>query len=131
VARGANACAPVDAHPYVSLAADEWLAGVDPHPYTNGDTVGPGLRSERALRRHGGGDRVTRAREGDEERVALRVDLVAVELFNRRAEQPVVRRQNLVVPVAELLQQPRRPFDVTEEEGDGAGGTLRLVDDCS
>ncbi len=128
VGRGADACASVDAHPDVSLAADDGLTGVDPHAHMNGDAVGPGLRSQGALRRYGGGDRVTGTREGDEESVALRVDLVAVELFNRRAEQPRVRGQDFVVLPAELLKQPRRAFDVAEEESDGAGRTLRHRD---
>jgi hypothetical protein len=107
VTRGTNARAPVDAHPDISLAADEWLSGMEPHPYANRSTLGPGLRSERALSRYRGGNRVSRAGKRNEERVALRVDLVPVELFNRGTKQPRVRRQNFVVPVAELLQQPR------------------------
>jgi hypothetical protein len=129
VAGGANACAPVDAHPDVSLTPDERLACVDPHPHADGDAVGPGLRSERTLRCHRRAHPVTRPRERDEECVALRVDLVTAELFNRRAKQPGVCGKNLVVPVPELLQQSRRPFDVTEEKGDGAGRTLGCLDD--
>jgi len=130
VARRTNARATVDAHPDISFATDERLTSVDPHPHTDGDTVGPGLRGEPALRGYSGANRVARAREGDEERITLRIDLVATEPFNCRTEQPGVRRKNLVVPVAKLLQQPRRPFDVTEEEGDGAGRTLGQLDDC-
>jgi hypothetical protein len=82
---------------------------VDPHPHANGDAVRPRLRGKGALRRYCGGDRVPGARERDEDGIALRVDLVAAELLNCLAEQTRMRRQNIVVLVAELLQQPRRP----------------------
>jgi hypothetical protein len=89
---------------------------------------GQGSAASRPLRGHGGGNRVPCARERNEERIALRVDLVTVELFDRLAEQPRVRRQNVVVPVAELLQQPRRPFDIREEERDRSGWPLSHLD---
>jgi hypothetical protein len=101
---------------------------VDPHAHANGDAVRPRLRGKGALRRYCGGDRVPGARERDEEGIALRVDLVAAELLNCLAEQTRMRRQNIVVPVAELLQQPRRPLDISEEERDRAGRTLRHLD---
>jgi hypothetical protein len=129
VACGADARASIDAHSDVSLTSDERLAGVDPHPHADGGAFGPELRSERTLRCHRRAHPVTRSRERDEECVALCVDLVTVKLLDRRTKQPGVCRENLVVPVPELLQQPRRAFDVTEEEGDGAGRTLGL-DDC-
>ena len=33
-------------------------------------------------------------------------------------------RKYVGITVAKLLQEPRRPLDVREEEGDGAGGQL-------
>jgi hypothetical protein len=67
---------------------------------------------------------VTRAREGDEERVALGVDLDAAVSLERGAERAPVLAQRLGVSVAELVEQLRRAFDVGEEEGDRAGGEL-------
>jgi hypothetical protein len=64
----------------------------------------------------------TGAAEDGEERVALTVDPSPAGRFEGLADQPVVGRQNLPVPVAaERLQQLRRAFDVREDEGDGAG----------
>ena len=45
------------------------------------------MLSECRLRVAGGGDRLSRAREGDEERVALSVDLDAVVLLPGAAKQ--------------------------------------------
>ena len=97
VPRGADPCSAVDAHADVPLAADERLARVDPDPHAKRGAVRPGLGGERPLCGHGGRDRVARACEGDEERVTLRVDLVPVELLDRRAKQLGVPRQHRVV----------------------------------
>jgi len=97
------------------------LAGVEAHANPNRSTVGPGLGGKRALRRNRRGDCVTRAWEGDEECVALRVDLVALELGERLAQQTCVRREGVVVTLAEALEQPRRPLDVGEEERHRSG----------
>ena len=62
-------------------------------------------------------------REGDEERVALRVDLGAAVLRGRFANDPPVLGERVGVPRgAELVQQPRRAFDVGEEERDRSLG---------
>jgi hypothetical protein len=76
--------------------------------------------TEGALRLSGGPERVGRSGEGDEERVSLCVDLHAAVPLERVAERPPVPGQRLCVGVAELVQQPRRPFDVGEEKRDGA-----------
>jgi hypothetical protein len=88
VARSAEASAPIDAKTDVPLAAHERLARMEPHPDADRYAVGPWLRSERALQVDRGGDRVTRSGEHDEERVALRVDLVPVVALDRSADQP-------------------------------------------
>ena len=80
------------------------------------------MRGERALgldRRVG---RVLGAREREEERVALRVDLGAAASLHGAAHDPPVVVHDLRVVVAELLQQPRRALDVAEEEGDRSAG---------
>jgi hypothetical protein len=63
---------------------------------------------------------VARPREREEERVALRVDLGPARLAERLADEPPVVARDLGVAVAQLLQQPRRAFDVGEDEGDRA-----------
>jgi hypothetical protein len=111
----------MDAHADVPLPAHERLARVESHADANGSTIRPPLRGECALAGHGGGDGVPCARESDEERVALRVDLVVLELRECRTQQACVGRKDLVVGLAELSEQPCRPLDVREEERDRSG----------
>ena len=77
---------------------------------------------ERALRGRSGGDRIVRATESDEERVALRVDLDPVVRGERVAKHLPVRREHVLVAAAEPAGELGRPFDVGEEKGDGSGG---------
>src|SRR3954453_10874230 len=62
------------------------------------------------------GSRVRRPRERHEECVTLRIDLETVVGRTGRAHDPAVMVECIAVPVAELVQQPRRPLDVREEE---------------
>ena len=83
------------------------------HPHRQ---LEPLLRLARGAERAGGG------REGDEERVALRVDLDAAVPLERVAQDtPMLGERSRVVIRAELVQEARRPLDVREEKGDGAG----------
>ena len=117
----------VQAH--VIVLPDLSLAGVDTHPHAHLDALGPRLGGERPLRAHHRGDRVARPREGDEERVTLRVDLAAVVLVERRPQQPLMLAEHLGVAAAQARQQPRRSLDVGEQKGDGA--TRKLLDTSS
>ena len=69
MARAHDPRRPVDVRAHVPLVGDERLAGMDPDSDTDG-AVG-----ERVLSLSSRGDRIGRARERDEERVALSVDL--------------------------------------------------------
>jgi hypothetical protein len=62
---------------------------------------------ERLLHLRRSRDRIRRARERVEERVALGVDLNAAVTIERVTERAAVLRQHVRVPVAELVQQPR------------------------
>jgi hypothetical protein len=85
----------------------------------------PRLLSQGPLGRRSGLDGVARAREDREERVPFPVDLDPTAAVERLADQVVVLRQDLAVVVAaERFQQARRPLDVREQEGDGAGRKL-------
>jgi hypothetical protein len=75
---------------------------------------------ERALGLRGRRRCVHRARESDEERVALRIDLDAAVAGEGSAQDAAMLRQHLGIVLAELVQQPGRPLDIREEEGDGA-----------
>ena len=69
-------------------------------------------------------DRVRGSREGDEEGVALRVDLDARVSLECVPQSPAVLGQDLRIPVSVLVEQPRRAFDVREEEGDRSARQL-------
>ena len=75
----------------VALVADGRLARVQPIRTRNSASSGHGSSSQRALRRDGRCDRLARAREDGEERVALAVDLPAAGRCERLAQEPVVR----------------------------------------
>ena len=73
-----------------------------------------------ALSDNGSRQSGVRAGERKEERIALRVDLAALAISHRLAQDPAVDFEDLAVPVAELPQKPGRALDVREEEGDGS-----------
>ena len=106
----------VDVRAHVALLRQQRRAGVQAHPHRQLELL---LRLARGL------ERARRGREGDEERVALRVDLDAAVPLERLAQDaPVLGERARVVLRAELVQKPRRPLDVGEEEGDGAARQL-------
>ena len=104
----------------VVIQPDLRLAGVHADAHAHLDALGPTLGRRRALRAHGGGDRVARSPEGDEEPVTLGMDLAPVVLLERRAQQALMLGQHLGVATAQPRQQSRRTLDVTEQERDGA-----------
>ena len=110
MADGGDARALVHVEADVSLLGQPRLARVQPHPHAD-RPIG-----QAALAVRGSGDRVRRAGERDEERVTLRVDLDALVVRTRRADDPPMLVQRLPVPVAELVQQPRRALDVREQQ---------------
>ena len=64
-----------DVEPQVALLAERRLARVQAHPHADRGVLGPRVLCVRALRLDGRRDRVASAGEGEEERVALGVDL--------------------------------------------------------
>ena len=109
------------------VLGDRHLAGVDRD--LDVDLVGLGLaRVERAqpvLHEHAALDRVGRALEGDEERVADRLDQPAVEVRDDRHEEGVVRLQPLHQRVAaDRLGVAREARDVGEHHGQVLLGVL-------
>jgi hypothetical protein len=73
------------------------------HPYTDVDTVRPVVRGELSLRNDGGPERRVRAREGEEERIALRVDLAASPLLCRGPDDALMLREGPGVTPAQPL----------------------------
>ena len=87
--------------------------------------IGPGR--ELLGRRDGGGERGGRGGEGDEERVALRVDLDAAAGAEGGAQDaPVLGERVGVALGAERVQELRRALDVGEEERHRPGGQCAL-----
>ena len=100
----------------VALVGEQGRPGVQADPHLDR----PGASAAVSLGR--GRERTRRGREGDEEGVALGVDLDPAVARAGLAHHPPVLGQRLRVGLgAELVQEPRRALDVGEEEGDGAG----------
>jgi hypothetical protein len=82
----------------------------DSHPHLG--VFWPGVARDSALRVDGGGNRLLRSPEGDEERVSLGVDLVATRILEGAPEQALVVGHRVRVAVTEAPQELRRPLDV-------------------
>jgi hypothetical protein len=116
MAAGSDARRPMHVDADVGVLSKSGSAGVDAHSH-------PDLTfGQSCLGICGCAQRALCCREGDEERVALRVHLDAAMGAKCRPEDAAMLRQRLGVTLrAELVQQPRRALDVRKEEGDGAG----------
>jgi hypothetical protein len=115
---GADPGRAMDGQARVGSLGRDRVAGVnaDPHPDRRAGwplvaRQGP-LDLQRA--QHG----LLRVGKRHEERVALRVHLVAGVLSDGRADQPPVLGQDLPVAVSQGLDQPGRPLDIAEQECD-------------
>ncbi len=113
VGRGADPGGSVDVDADVALAGHDRRPGVDTDPDPDGFVERLDLL--------GGTDRVVRPAEGDEERVALRVDLDPVVTGERGAQDAPMRGEQVGVVIAMLVEETRRTLDVGEQEGHGAG----------
>jgi len=102
------------------------LAGIEAHSDAYVEPVGPGESCEGPLagdRRH---DRVLRLPEGEEEGVALGIDLAPAHLHHGLSQQPLVLCEHGVVALTpKRVEQTRRALDVREQEGDGPGRDVR------
>jgi hypothetical protein len=108
----------MDADADIALAQGGGLSRVDAHANAELSPGGPILLREAPLSVHSSGDGVFRAPERYEERVALRVDLVAPVLCEDSSEDLLVFRERRDVLLSPVLQQPRGTFDVGKQEGD-------------
>jgi hypothetical protein len=109
----------VHVHAEVGVVPDKRCTRVDSNPDAD-RTLG-----EAFLRRTGRFDRVRRGGECDEEPITRCIHLhtaVSAECF---AKNPAMVLDHVAVgAVAELLEQPRRAFDVAEQERDRPGRKL-------
>ena len=86
------------------------------------------MSGERSLPVGGGGNGVGRRSEGDEERISLRIDDATRVGGERSAQDLLMGGQELVVTtLTDAIEQPRRTFDIREEEGDGPGRQLGVA----
>jgi len=108
----------MDGKARVTTLRGDGLARVQAHADLDLDALRPRVGDERELRVDRCEHPVARAREDDEEGVPLRIHLVAAVLAEGVAQYALVLRQDLRVPLAQLLQEARRSLDVGEEEGD-------------
>src|SRR5262245_50060065 len=83
----ADAGRTVDAETDVTALGGDGLARVDSHSHTELHSLGPPVPGERALRCDRRGDRIARAAEGDEERIALGVDLLTAVRLEGLAQE--------------------------------------------
>ncbi len=116
-ARGAD-----DVEAEVALLHDRRLARVQAHADADGGALGPFVRRVRTLRLDRGRDRVACAREREEERIALGIDLDPVRRHEGLADEPPMCREDVPIVTAELLQELGRALDVGEHEGHGSAG---------
>jgi hypothetical protein len=118
VANRRNASRAVDVDADVSLVGDERLARVEPNAHA--DRAG----LERSLPVGSRSKCIRGPREGDEERISLRIDLDAAMPAEAFAQRLPMLAERIGVGIAELVQKPSRALDVGEEKGDCAGGQL-------
>src|SRR5437764_8488326 len=120
-------------HAYPDVTVRRWcgFARVHADPHSECATVRPLVLRECALRVGSSAHRVLRTSERDEERVALRVDLVPVVPYKRIAQQEAVILERRGVAAPELVQQLGGSLDVGEQEGDRPRRPLAHVQSMS
>jgi ABC-type transport system substrate-binding protein len=118
VASGADSCRPVHRKAGVAAVGHHRLPGMDAHPYLDLHSVRPAVGQNRALTLDRGTHRFASADESDEERIALRINLVAAVIQKGSAEQLLVLGEDLTPLLPQLLDETRRALDVREQEGD-------------
>jgi hypothetical protein len=118
MADGRDASGSMNVEADVTFLRHDRLACVKPHAHPDRSL------GQRLLPGSSRGQRIAGAGEGDEERVALRVDLDPAVPAERIPEDTPVIGKCLGISVAELVQQPGRALDVGEKEGDRPAGQL-------
>jgi hypothetical protein len=93
---------------------------VQPHPDTDLRIIWPDMSRDRSLSTDGGGNRSWTVRECCEERITLGADLDAALARKGGTNELVMRCQERVIAIAELVHEARRGLDVREQERDGS-----------
>ena len=110
----------MNGHADIAGLGNVGLTGMQTHANADRDVVGPAMLGESALSGHCCCDGIARTAEGDEEGVALRVDLYAAMFGERPTKQVAVRGEHSAVALSQTLYEIRRAVDVGKEEGDGS-----------
>jgi len=119
VRRPADARRAMHAEPDVPFVSDLGLCRVQAHTDPNPGAVRPVVRCQSPLGYNGCSQSRVGAGKREEERIALRVDLATVASFCRLPKDSAVGAKDIAVPLSELLEQPCRALDISEEEGNG------------
>lgn len=110
----ADARSFVDCESDVIVLDDLGFAGMQSHADAHQVLVRPTMTAESDLAVQRRGDSVARSREGDEEPVPPRAELVSAVCSERLSKHLAVLGEYVLVSVAQLLQEPCRPLDVGE-----------------
>jgi hypothetical protein len=121
VRRRANPGRAMHVDPDVVPAHHPRLARVQPDPDLHPRPARPGAPGEPPLRRNRRTRGIAGAREDDEERVALRAQLVTAVRRDGAADDPAVLVKDVGVAFAKVLEKPRRALDIAEQQRDCAG----------
>jgi hypothetical protein len=114
--RSRDARRPVHVEADVAVATELSLAGVEAHPHTNPAAIRPALVGKTALRIDRRSHGVCGGSEDGEEGITLCAYLDAVVVGECPAGDDRVTFEQARVPVAQLLQQASRAFNVGEQE---------------
>lgn len=118
-------------HADVVIADDGDLTRVEAHADAHLPPVSPGVPARTELGSQGCMHAVGRAGERNEEGVALGADLMAAVLCHRGPHDPSMLLRQVRILVTRGAEQPGRPFDVGEQEGDRPGWGPRRRILCS
>jgi hypothetical protein len=118
VRRRADPRRAVHVHADIVPADHPRLPCVHPHPDPHDHTARPRTSGESPLRRHRRAHGITSAHKRNEERIALSAHLVTAMRRDRTANDPAVLVKDVREALAEVLEQPRRPLDIAEQQRD-------------
>ena len=107
----------VEAH--VVVTGEKRLSRVETHSHAQHSSFRPAMGGMPALDLRRRGHAIARLAKRAQERVPVRADLDPAMIVERRADEAAVHLQSVRVGVrSELLEQPRRAFDVREQHRD-------------
>src|SRR5260370_6044459 len=119
-----DACRLMHAQSHVALSRTLRLAGVQAHAHPHRYSFRPGMGEEGPLASDRCRDGIGGARKGHEERIPLRVNLIAIELEERGTQEGPTSFQEAGVALTHLLKQARRALDIGAEQCHGPCGEL-------